>query len=116
VTAEAADVAHRAGDNGRWQKEAGMAYFIIEREFAEQIENDPESAAQIQAVNDEESVRWIYSFLSLDRLRTFCLYEAGSVEALREAARRAGIPADRIVEVGATVYPDGSTVPLAGAS
>ena len=91
-----------------------MAYFIIEREFAEQLENSPESAARVRAINDEESVRWIYSFLSLDRRRTFCLYEAGSADAVREAARQAGIPADRIIEVGSRLHPDGSTHPLAG--
>ncbi|MGO4596102.1 DUF4242 domain-containing protein [Terrabacter sp. 2RAF25] len=89
-----------------------MAYFIIEREFAQELENTPELAARIQEINDEESVRWIYSFLSLDRLRTFCLYEAGSADAVREAARHAGIPADRIIEVGARNFPDGSTRPL----
>jgi hypothetical protein len=90
-----------------------MAYFIIEREFAEQLENSAESAAELKEINDEEAVRWIFSFLSLDRLRTFCLYEAGSAEAILEAAHRAGIPADRIIEVGSRLYPDGSTVSLA---
>lgn len=89
-----------------------MAYFIIEREYAERLEVSPELAAGTAVVNDEESVRWIFSFLALDRLRTYCLYEAESAEAILEAARRAGMPANRIVEVGSRLYPDGSTVPL----
>jgi Protein of unknown function (DUF4242) len=46
-------------------------------------------------------VRWLFSFLSADRRRTYCLYEAPSPEAIRAAARRSDIPVDEIVEVGA---------------
>jgi hypothetical protein len=50
-------------------------------------------------VNAEEGVEWLFSFLSADRRRSYCLYEAPSPEPLRAAARRAGIPADVITEV-----------------
>ena len=36
---------------------------------------------------------------SADKRKTYCLYEAPSEEAIREAARRNGIPADAIVAV-----------------
>ncbi len=76
-----------------------MPLFVIEREFAEQIEASPETDAAITSINDEIGVRWIYSFLRADRKKTYCLYEATSAEAIREAARRAGVPADVVVEV-----------------
>ena len=41
----------------------------------------------------------MYSFLSADKKKTYCLYEAPNPEAIREAAARLGIPADVIVEV-----------------
>jgi len=41
----------------------------------------------------------VFSFLSADRLRSYCLYEASSPAAILAAARRAGVPADVIVEV-----------------
>ena len=44
-------------------------------------------------------MRWLFSFLSADRRRSYCLYEAPSPEAIIAAARRAGVPADEIVEV-----------------
>jgi hypothetical protein len=44
-------------------------------------------------------VNWLFSFLSADKKKTYCLYEAPDSEAIREAARRANIPADVIVEV-----------------
>jgi len=89
-----------------------MPIYLIERNFAEQLEVTPEGAAAINLINDEESVRWLISFLSVDKKKTFCLYEASSAEAIIEAARRAGIPADTIIEVGAEIIPSGKTKPL----
>lgn len=85
-----------------------MPIFMIERNFAEKLEVTPEGAATINQINDEESVRWLISFLSVDKKKTFCLYEAISAEAIREAAHRAGIPADVIVEVGEEIVASGA--------
>lgn len=76
-----------------------MPRFIIERNFAEQLEVTLDSAKTIKAVNDEENVKWLISFLSADKKKTYCLYEADDVEAIRAAARRLNMPADVIVEV-----------------
>jgi len=83
-----------------------MPVFMIERQFAEQLELTPEEAAQVNEVNDEEGVRWLYSFLSADKRKTYCLYEAASAESIRRAAERNGLPADVIIEVAGTVQPD----------
>ena len=76
-----------------------MPLFMIERHFAEQLEVTREDAAHVRLVNDEVGVHWLFSFLSADKKKTFCLYEASNLEAIREAARRAGLPADVITEV-----------------
>ena len=76
-----------------------MARFIIERNFAEQLEFTKEASDQVQQINDAEGVKWIFSFLSADKRKTYCLYEAPSAEAIRMAAERAGIPADVITQV-----------------
>jgi hypothetical protein len=86
-----------------------MPIYLIERNFANQLEVTPEGAAAINQINDEEDVRWLISFLSVDKKKTFCLYEASSAEAIREAARRAGIPADAIIEVGDEILPSGAS-------
>ncbi len=86
-----------------------MPIFIIERNFAEKLQVTPEGAAEINEINDQESVRWLISFLSVDKKKTFCLYEASSAEAIRRAAERAGIPADVIIEVDQEIVPSGST-------
>lgn len=77
-----------------------MPVFLIERVFAEQLEINPEAAAAVNKINDDAGVSWLVSFLSADKKKTYCLYEAPSAEAIREAARLAGLPADEIVEVG----------------
>jgi hypothetical protein len=61
---------------------------------------NPELAADIKPVNDDLGVQWLYSFLSADRKKSYCLYAAPSVDKIREAAKRLNIPADVIVEVG----------------
>lgn len=76
-----------------------MPTYVIERSFAEQLDLDGEDIRLIEAANAEEGVRWLFSFLSADRRRSYCLYEAPSPEAILAAARRAGIPADKVVEV-----------------
>jgi hypothetical protein len=76
-----------------------MALFLVERNFAEALELDADSVSSIIAVNDDEKVRWVYSFLSADKRKTYCLYEAESEQAIVDAARRNNIPADVIVRI-----------------
>ena len=76
-----------------------MPLFVIERNFAEQLDPDALDYAGIRLVNDDSGVRWLYSFLSADKKKTYCLYEASNPEAILEAAARLGIPADVILAV-----------------
>jgi hypothetical protein len=76
-----------------------MPLYVIERAFAEQIDLDAEDVKLIEEVNADEGVRWLFSFLSADRRRSYCLYEAPTPDAIVVAARRAGLPADAVVEV-----------------
>ncbi len=76
-----------------------MPLYVIERTFAEQLELTGDDVKLIEEINADEGVRWLFSFLSADRRRTYCLYEAPSPEAIRVAARRGDIPVDAIVEV-----------------
>ena len=85
-----------------------MPVFMIERRFADELEATAEDADGVNRINDEEGVRWLYSFLAADKRKTYCLYEAPSPDAIRRAAARAGLPADIIVEVSEQILPDGS--------
>jgi Nickel responsive protein SCO4226-like len=85
-----------------------MPIFMVERRFSAELEASAERADQINRINDEEGVRWLYSFLSADKRKTYCLYEAPFADSIRRAAERAGLPADVVVEVTGVVQPDGS--------
>jgi hypothetical protein len=73
--------------------------YMIERSFAEQLDMSSDEVNLLEEVNADEGVSWLFSFLSADRLRTYCLYEAPSPDAIIAAAERAGIPADVVTEV-----------------
>lgn len=76
-----------------------MPLFLIERNFAEQLELSKEATDAVKLINDEVGVSWLFSFLSADKKKTYCLYEGATAEAVREAARRANLPADSVIEV-----------------
>lgn len=76
-----------------------MPTYVVERSFAEQLDLTHDEVTVIEKAYAEEGVRWLFSFLSADRRRSYCLYEAPSAEAIMAAARSAGIPADSVVEV-----------------
>jgi hypothetical protein len=79
--------------------EIPMPLFMIERHFAAQLDITREQAAEIQLIHTDVGVQWLFSFLSADKKKTYCLYEAPNAELIREAAKRANVPADVIVEV-----------------
>jgi hypothetical protein len=76
-----------------------MPVFMIERNFAEAIDFTDDDAAMVKAVNDDVGVRWLFSFLSADKRKSYCLYEAPNAEAIIRAAQRAGVPADVVIAV-----------------
>ncbi len=82
-----------------------MPRYLIERNFAEQLGLTKEAVEGINQVNAEEGVSWIFSFLSADKRKTYCIYEALNPEAIRAAARRNNVPADAIVEIGGEIGP-----------
>lgn len=84
-----------------------MPLYVIERNFAEALEEVTKDDIEgIKNINLDEGVRWLFSFLSADKKKTYCLYEAPNPESIREAARRAGVPADEIVEVDSQFSPE----------
>jgi hypothetical protein len=76
-----------------------MPMYVIERTFAEQLDMSGDEVTLLEEINADEGVNWLFSFLSADRHRTYCLYEAPNPDAIIAAAKRAGIPADAVTEV-----------------
>ena len=80
-----------------------MPLYVIERTFAEQLDLGADDVRLIEDVNADEGVSWLFSFLTADRRRSYCLYEAPSPDAIVAAAKRSNVPVDAIVEVSRLV-------------
>jgi hypothetical protein len=81
-----------------------MPRYVVERFFPEgfQIAIDVSGLQACAAViesNLEERVCWLQSFVSVDKRRTYCIYDGPSPEAIRRAAKRNKLPIYKITEV-----------------
>ncbi len=76
-----------------------MSLFLIERNFRDPVELTQEDISLILQVEAELGVNWVFSFLSTDKKKSYCIYRAPNAEAIREAATRLNEPADVIKEV-----------------
>ena len=79
-----------------------MARFLIERDLPAGLDDASINEAVKRAIVANATlsgVRWLHSHLALDHSKFFCEYEAPDAEAVREAARRAEIPCDRVTPV-----------------
>lgn len=73
-----------------------MPRYLVERTFS----RTPELAVEaVLERNADDGVTWMHSYVSEDAATMLCLYEAPSPEAIRRAARRNGLPVDRIMRV-----------------
>ena len=81
-----------------------MPRYLVEREFPDglQIPVDETGAKACLAVVDSnlaDQVTWIHSYVSADKRKTFCIYDAPAPEAIRLTASRCKLPIQRITEV-----------------
>jgi hypothetical protein len=81
-----------------------MPRYLIERTFPDGMPM-PSGAAGVAAclsvveANLVDQVTWVHSYVSADRTKSFCIYEAPSPEAIRRTAARNRLPLERITEV-----------------
>jgi uncharacterized protein DUF4242 len=85
-------------------EEQDMPRYLVERTFPEGFgltvdDAGAKSAAEVVAINAEDGVTWIHSYVTADKRTTYCIYDGPSPEAIRHAAGRNGLPVDRLVEV-----------------
>ena len=81
-----------------------MPRYLVERTFAEGLSIPIDASGEklclaVVANNGEEGVTWIHSYVSADRRKTFCVYDAPSPEAVRRTAARNKLPVDQITQV-----------------
>jgi hypothetical protein len=81
-----------------------MPRYVIERTFPDGL-HIPISAegaattAQVGSVNASEGVNWVHSYVSDDKKRSYCVYDAPNPEAIQRAAEKNGLPIEKITEV-----------------
>ncbi len=81
-----------------------MPRYVVQRTFPDglhiPIDNGGEEITRaVVERNAEEGVTWVCSFVSEDKTRTFCIYDAPTPEAIRKTATRNEIPVDEITRV-----------------
>jgi hypothetical protein len=81
-----------------------MPRYMVERDFPGEFqvptdERGVRACLNVTEVNRNEEVFWLHSYVSEDKKKTFCVYEAPSPEAIRRAANRNKLPLTRITEV-----------------
>ncbi len=81
-----------------------MPRFVVERTFPTglAIPVTPQGAEVCLTVvgnNLQDNVTWVHSYVTADKGKTFCIYDAPTPEAIRRAAQRNSLPVDTITEV-----------------
>ena len=81
-----------------------MPRYMVERSFPSglvvPVNADGAGALmKIVGANGEKGVTWVHSYVSADKTRTFCIYDAPTPEAIREVARHNELPVGSITEV-----------------
>jgi hypothetical protein len=84
-----------------------MSRYIIERSVGRLSRAELEAAGRRsnEVIEGMPGVVWIRSYVSDVEGKIYCEYDAPSVEAVLEHARRAGLPADRVSEVALEISP-----------
>lgn len=81
-----------------------MPRYMVERTFPDGLHVPADAAgaqalSEIVANNAEEGVSWVHSYVSADKTKTFCVYDAPSPDAIRSVGAKNGVPVDAIHEV-----------------
>jgi Protein of unknown function (DUF4242) len=86
-----------------------MPQFVIEREIPgagtlSEAEIREISLRSLEALNEMgPRIQWLHSYVTEDKV--YCVYLAPDENSIREHARRAGIPANRIAAVRLLINP-----------
>lgn len=81
-----------------------MPRYLVERSFPDGLAmpctaRGAEAALGVISRNAEEGVTWIHSYVTPDKKKTFCIYDAPTPEAITRVAQRNSLPVDHITEV-----------------
>jgi len=85
-------------------KKIVMKRFLVERTFPDGLnipvnEEGSKICLSVVSTNAMDNVSWVHSYVTKDKKKTFCIYDAPSEEAIRKSAKANNLPVDNIVEV-----------------
>jgi hypothetical protein len=81
-----------------------MTRYLVEREFSAGLHvpvnaDGAEACMAIVDTNGASGVTWLHSYVTQDKNKTYCIYDAPSPEAVRLVAERNGLPVDSVTPV-----------------
>ena len=81
-----------------------MPRYVVERTFPDGLDMTTtiEGASRCLDVvqnNAEEHVTWVTSYVSIDRTKTYCVYDGPNTDAIHRSASANGLPIDAVAEV-----------------
>ncbi len=81
-----------------------MPRYLIERSFPDGLiipmnKEGENICLSVVNNNTDDNVTWVHSYVSEDKSKTFCIYDAPTPEAIRKVANKNKLPVDKITEV-----------------
>jgi hypothetical protein len=81
-----------------------MPRYVVQRTFPDGLripvaDGGVDVCQAVIEQNSEEGVTWLSSYVSEDRTRSFCVYDAPTPEAIRKTAACNQLPVDQITQV-----------------
>ncbi|MEJ1241463.1 DUF4242 domain-containing protein [Chryseolinea sp. T2] len=85
-------------------KTIAMKRYMVERSFPNGLmvpinEEGSKLCLTVVSKNLEDNVTWVHSYVTPDKKKSYCIYDAPSPEAIRKSAEKTGLPVGAIVEV-----------------
>ena len=81
-----------------------MPRYLVERTFPDGLaipmtDEGVNTCLTVIDANSLDGVTWVHSYVTADKKKTYCIYDAPSPEAIQTAAERNNIPVDKIIQI-----------------
>jgi hypothetical protein len=91
-------------DKPEMSRKINMHRYLVERTFPNGLNIPLDQVGKdlcltVVSNNAEDNVTWVHSYVTLDKKKSFCIYDAPSPDAIRKSAKANGLPVDQIIEV-----------------
>jgi len=85
-------------------KKVNIKRYVVERSFPDGLNIPVDSKGSeiclaVVSTNAEDNVSWVHSYVTEDKKKTFCIYDAPSPDAIRKSAKKNGLPVGNIIQV-----------------